>query len=121
MKNFILIAFTLLVLFATSCVQETHLRTVVFNLDVYGIKNIKKVGIRGWDAPLSWDNDYPLKEIVKDSLYQVTITGATGRLCCEVKFSINDTLEMDGKDNRKIYFKDKDTIRYSTKFNVIKT
>lgn len=118
MRNFILIAYTLLLLFATSCVQETHKRTVVYNLDVSGIKNIKKVGIRGWDAPLSWDTDYPLKEIVKDSLYQVTITGETGRLCCEVKFAINDKLELDGKDNRKIYFKDKDKLIYNAKFNI---
>lgn len=120
MRPIIFILSSLLVLITSSCVQKIHKRTVVFTLDVYGIKNIKKVGIRGWDAPLSWDNDYLMKEIVKDSLYQVTITGETGRLCSEIKFTINDKLELDEKENRKIYFKDKDTLLYNAKYNIVK-
>lgn len=55
--------------FCSSCVQKKHKRTVVFTLNTIGIKDIKNVGIRGWDNPLSWDKDYPMQEIVKDSLY----------------------------------------------------
>jgi hypothetical protein len=45
-------------------------------------------------------------------LYQVTVTGETGRICTEFKFSINDNLELEGKENRKVYF---DTKNDSTK------
>ena len=53
MKNIvtiIAIAFSLLV---TSCVQKTYKKTVVFTVDASEIKNVKKVGIRGKDKPLS--------------------------------------------------------------------
>lgn len=79
---------------------------------------IEKVGIRGWDTPLSWDKDYPLKEIVKDSLYQATVTGETGRISVEVKFAVNGKLELDGKENRKIYFNNKDTVFYKANFDI---
>lgn len=104
MKIIQIISITILLLLTTSCVQKTHKRTVIFTLDVSKINSIKTVGVRGWDNPLSWDKDYPLKAIVKDSLYQVTFTGETGRICTEFKFSVNDKLELDGKENRKIYF-----------------
>jgi hypothetical protein len=116
MKKYLLIISCLLLIGLTSCVQKTKLRTVVFTLDVSGIRNIKTVGIRGWDSPLSWDKDYPMTAIVKDSLYQVTISGETGRLYTEMKFCINDKLELEGKDNRQIYF---DTKNDTTKVKYV--
>jgi hypothetical protein len=104
MKTNALYTALILLLVSTSCVQKTHKRTVTFTLNVSKVKNIKSVGIRGWDNPLSWDKDFPLKEIIKDSLYQVTFTGETGRICTEFKFSINGQLELEGNDNRKLYF-----------------
>jgi len=78
----------------------------------------KKVGIRGGDSPLSWQNDYPMKEISKDSLYQVTIISETGTICSEFKFSVNENLELEGKENRKVYFDTKsDTTKVSFVFN----
>ncbi len=107
-----------LVLVTSSCVQQTHKRTITFMLDVSGIQNIKSVGLRGWDIPLSWDTDYPMQEMVKDSLYKVTITGETGRICTEFKFTVNGILELDGRDNRKVYFDTKnDTIKVSYVFD----
>lgn len=109
-KQFTVLLF--LMFFTISCVQKTYKKTVVFTLDVSNVKDIKKVGIRGWDNPLSWNEDFQMQAIVKDSLYQATVTGETGRICTEFKFSINDKLELDGKENRKIYFdKNKDTTR----------
>jgi hypothetical protein len=116
MKKYIILSI-ISVLILSSCVQKTHKRTVVFTLDTSGVKDIEKVGIRGWDTPLSWDEDYRLKEIVKDSLYQATVTGETGRICVEVKFAVNGKLELDGKGNRKIYFEEKDTVFYKAKFD----
>ena len=117
MKNIvtiIAIAFSLLV---TSCVQKTYKKTVVFTLDVSEIKNVKKVGIRGNDKPLSWDYDTEMKEIKKDSLYQIIITGETGYKFTEVKFVVNDTFEFQNEDNRRVDFSEKDTTFYNTKFN----
>lgn len=116
MKTTIIIIAWFSLLVTTSCVQKTHKRTVVFTLDVSKTEGIKTVGIRGWDSPLSWDKDYPMKAIIKDSLYQVTVTGETGRICTEFKFSVNDKLELEGKENRKIYF---DTKSDTTKVAVI--
>ena len=95
-----------------SCVQKTTFRTVVFTLDVSGIQNIKTIGIRGGDHPLTWERDYPMKEIVKDSLYQVTISGHAGRLYTEMKFSVNGKLEEQHSENRQIFFHGKDTTFY---------
>lgn len=92
MKTILLICCTILLLLSIGCVQKTHKRTVTFTLDVSAIENIRSVGIRGWDSPLTWEKDYPLKEIVKDSLYQVTVTGKTGRICTEFKFTVNDKM-----------------------------
>jgi hypothetical protein len=109
---------TILLVLTSSCVQKTHKRTVIFALDVSKIEDIKTVGIRGWDNPLTWEKDYPMQEIIKDSLYQVTVTGETGRICTEFKFSVNGQLELEGKENRKLYFDNQnDTTKVSFVFN----
>lgn len=118
MKIILTITAALLLLLSASCVQKTQKRIVVFTLDVSKVDSIKKVGVRGQENPLSWDKDYQMKEIVKDSLYQVTIVGETGRICSEFKFSINEKLELEGKENRKIYFSTKtDTTKASFVFD----
>lgn len=118
MKLIITLATTLLIFLMSSCVQKSYKRTVVFTLDVSLIKNIKKVGIRGNDKPLSWDYDTEMKEIQKDSLYQLIVSGETGYKFTEVKFVINDIFELQNKGNRKIYFNEKkDTTIFKAKFN----
>ena len=97
----IVVLFSLLL---TNCVQKASKKTVVFTLDTSEIKNVKKVGIRGNDKPLSWDYDTEMKEIKKDSLYQITITGETGYKFTEVKFVVNDTFELQNGNNRKVFF-----------------
>ena len=104
MKNSHIITAVLLLLFTTSCVQKTHKKTIVFKVNVSKLEAVKKVSIRGSDTPLSWEKGYPLQELVKDSLYQAIITMETGRLYTEFKISINDKTELEGKENRKIYF-----------------
>ena len=110
----IVVLFSLLL---TNCVQKTFKKTVVFTLDTSEIKNVKKVGIRGNDKPLSWDYDTEMKEIKKDSLYQITITGETGYKFTEVKFVVNDTFELQNGNNRKVFFSEKDTTYFAAKFN----
>lgn len=117
MKTIITITAIILLLLEISCVQKTYKKTVVFTLDVSETNNIKKVGIRGNDKPLSWDYDTEMKEIKKDSLYQITITGETGYKFTEVKFVVNDTFEFENEDNRRVNFSEKDTTFYKAKFN----
>ncbi|WP_395061157.1 hypothetical protein [Flavobacterium sp.] len=117
MKNILVTTSLLLTLLVTSCVQKSYKKTVVFTLDVSKIKSIKKVGVRGNDKPLSWDYDTQMKEIKKDSLFQITITGETAYKFTEVKFVVNDTFEFKDKDNRRVIFSEKDTTFYNAKFN----
>lgn len=117
MKIIVAITASLLSLLLTSCVQKSYKRTVVFTLDTSEIKEVKKVGIRGNDKPLSWDYDTKMKEIKKDSLFQITITGETGYKFTEVKFVVNDTFEFQNEDNRRVIFSEKDTTFYKAKFN----
>lgn len=96
----------LLVLSATSCVQETKLHKVNYLLNVYRLKNIEKVGVRGSDNPLSWDADLEMKPIVKDSLYAVEVIYNTGYNGTEVKFTVNGIFELQNRDNRIIRFRE---------------
>lgn len=117
MKNIVTIIAIVFSLLVTSCVQKTYKKTVVFTLDVSEIKKVKKVGIRGKDKPLSWDYDTEMKEITKDSLFQITISGETGYKFTEVKFVVNDTFEFQNEDNRRVLFSEKDTTFFYAKFN----
>jgi len=101
----------------TSCVQKSYKRTVVFTVAVSGMKDIKTVGIRGNDKPLNWDSDFEMTPIKKDSLYRAVITGETGYLFTEVKFTVNGDFELKNKDNRKVVFQSKDTTYYNGTFN----
>ena len=101
----------------TSCVQKTYRKTIVFTLDVSEIKNIKKVGIRGKDKPLSWAHDAEMKEIKKDSLYQITLTGETGYKFTKVKFVVNNTFEFQNENNSRVIFSENDITYFNVKFN----
>jgi hypothetical protein len=65
MKTKLAIIALLLSLILTSCVQKTYQKTVVFTLDASEIKNIKIVGIKGTDKPLSWSKNCEMKTIKK--------------------------------------------------------
>ena len=117
MKTKLTLKVILLSLLLTSCVQKTYRKTIDFTLDVSEIKNIKKVAIRGKDKPLSWAYDAEMKEIKKDSLYQITLTGETGYKFTEVKFVVNDVFEFQNEDNRRVVFSPKDTTYFKAKFN----
>lgn len=117
MKTKLAITALLIVVFLTSCVQKTFKKTIVFTIDVSEIKNIKKVGIRGNDKPLSWDYDTEMKVIKKDSIYEITTTFETGYKFTEVKFVVNDNFEFQNEDNRRIVFSEKDTTYFKAKFN----
>jgi hypothetical protein len=120
MKKMNILYFLIFGLLTSSCVQESYNQTVTVILDVSDISNIKSVGVRGNDKPLSWKQDFEMKPLVKDSLYTATFSGKTGILFAEIKFVVNGEFELKDKDNRRVVFdKSRKTI-YKAKFNKIK-
>jgi hypothetical protein len=89
---------------------------VVITLDVSKVKDVQSVGIRGNGKPLSWETDYPMQEIVKDSLYKAIINTDTGYLFAEGKCTVNGNFEMPNKPNRRIVF---DTKKDTTYVNLV--
>lgn len=104
MKHNTALFLLLLAVLPTGCVQKTKLHKVNYLVNVYGLKNIEKVGIRGSDNPLSWDADLEMKPIVKDSLYAVEVIYNTGYNGTELKFTVNGIFELQNQDNRIIRF-----------------
>lgn len=117
MKTKLGITILIISIFLTSCVQKTYVRIVVFTLNATEIKDIKKVGIRGNDKPLSWDYDTEMKFFPSENLYKITTIFKTGYKFTEVKFVINDKFEFENEDNRKVNFSKNDTTFYKVKFN----
>lgn len=120
MKKYSIIIITLLLLSLVSCVQKSYTKTVVVTLKTPNLYDIKYVGIRGQGKPLSWDNDYEMKQVVKDSLYTATLTIITGYKFGEIKFTVNGDFELKEQPNRRVFFSDKDTTCYNAVFNSIK-
>ncbi len=118
MKKYQLIIISLLVLSASSCVQKAYKKTIVITLTVQNIKDIKTVGIRGNGKPLSWDTDFEMTPIVKDSIYTATATTVTGYKFAEIKFTVNGDFELKEQPNRRLVFSDKDTTYYNAVFNL---
>ncbi len=119
MKNSKLTTILAVIILLSSCVQKTYRKTVVFLLQTDVLKQIEKVGIRGNDKPLNWDTDVEMTPIIKDSLYKATVTFNTGYNFTEIKFVINDKIELENKDNRKVTFSENDTTIYKAKFDTI--
>jgi hypothetical protein len=116
-NSFVLLALAGLLL--PGCVQKASDKTVVYLLDVRGLPNVRQVGLRGRDKPLSWDQDLPLTPVGPDSsLYRAVVTTRTGYLVTEVKFTVNGEFELKEKDNRRIEFSPGDTTVYRARFDV---
>ena len=117
MKTKTILLTLVLSLFLTNCVQKTIKKTVVFRLNIANMAEIKKVGIKGKDKPFSWDYATEMKIIKKDSLYELTTAFETGYTFTEVKFMVNDSLEFNNQDNRRVDFATTDTTFYEVTFN----
>lgn len=101
-----------------SCVQPAYDKTVIYELDVSDAREIRSVGVRGDDTPLSWNTDLALTPVVPDSLYRVTVTYHTGYLKSEVKFTVNGEFEFRDGENRRVPLTTGDTTIYRARFNV---
>jgi hypothetical protein len=120
MKKYQIILITLLAWSTSSCVQKSYKKTIIIKLTIPHIKDIKTVGIRGNCNPLSWDKDFALKPLVKDSLYTLTTTVLAGYRFAEIKFTVNGEFELKERPNRRLVFSDKDTTYYNSVFNLEK-
>ncbi|SHE95321.1 hypothetical protein [Chryseobacterium takakiae] len=101
----------------TGCVQKAYKQTVIYTLKVPVQEEIKSVGIRGNDQPLSWDQDTELKKINNSDLYQTKVTFITGYKFTEVKFTVNGKYELQNMPNRRVEFKNSGVTHYNAVFN----
>lgn len=85
-----------------ACVQPAYDRTVVYEVDVSAMPNVQRVGVRGSDAPLSWNTDLPLTPRDSSGIYTATVTYRTGRLVTDVKFTVNGNFELVDRPNRTV-------------------
>jgi len=116
--KYMLFPFAFLLVYITDgCVQKAYNKTAIISLTISNIKDIKSVGIRGNGKPLSWESDFEMKPVVKDSLYTATVTTITGYKFAEIKFTVNGEFELKEQPNRKVMFSDKDTTYYHFVFN----
>ncbi|WP_299361696.1 hypothetical protein [Winogradskyella sp.] len=112
------ILFITLVLTITSCVQETHTKTVTFRVDMSGVENPKNVGVRGNFTSNSWSETEPLTDDNNDGIYEGTFSQKTAVNGIQFKFVNNGEFELDGQDNRTVTFEYKpETIVYKAVFN----
>ena len=117
MKTYQLIFSIILLAFCTACVQKSSNKTVVVKLNVQNEKDIKSVGIRGEQRPLSWRSDQEMTAVKKDTTYTTSFSLVTGYKFAEIKFTVNGEFEFNDMPNRKIFFDTKDTTYYEATFN----
>lgn len=111
MKRKIIIAY-LIALASTACVQKAYLKTVIIKLTVKNKNNIKQVGIRGNGNPLSWEKDFAMQEVVKDSVYTATVCTMTAYKFGEIKFVVDGEWELKDEPNRRIVFSETSDTTY---------
>lgn len=119
MRKYQIILICLMVLSASSCVQKAYKKTVFITLILQNRKDIKTVGIRGNGKPLSWEADFEMKPLIKDSIYTATVITITGYKFAELKFTVNGEFELKEQPNRRLNFSDKDTTYYNAVFNLV--
>lgn len=109
----------LIYLMITSCVQETHLKTVTFKVDMNEIENVSQVGLRGEFTNNSWTETLLLTDENKDGIYEGTFSQKTAQNNIKFKFvNQNNQFELIDENNRIIKFEYKpETINYEAIFN----
>lgn len=113
-----LLLYTTLLLLATSCVQETHLKTVTFKVDATKLEGDKNIGIRGNFTSNAWKDIVPLSDDDQDGIFEIELSQKTAASSAEFKFVNGETIELQGEENRTISFEYREeTIVYETQFN----
>jgi hypothetical protein len=113
--------FAIIIVFCTtSCVQETHLKTITFKVDMRQVENASNVGIKGNFTNPSWKQLVPLTDDDHDGIYETTVSQKTAVNSIRFKFvNQNDQYELKDKPNRTLKFEYKpQTITYEATFDV---
>lgn len=115
----ILLGITLISAFQlTSCVQETHLKTITFKVDMRSERTIDNVGVRGNFTDNAWNETLLLEDKDQDSIYEITLSKKTAINQIQFKFVNQGEYELKGQDNRIIVFEyEPETISYEAVFN----
>ena len=102
-----------------SCVQQTHIKKVTFELDMRSVADFETVGIRGDIKPLSWQETIVLNDIDGDSIYTTSLEFDTASNQLNFKFVINDEeFELEGQNNRVLPFEYKpEELKYNSSFD----
>jgi len=107
-----------LLLVTSSCVQETHVKTVTIKLDMNGVYIIENVCIKGNFTNPSWKQIIPLTDENKDGIYETTFHQKTAVNSIQFKFVNQGEYELKGQPNRTLAFAYKpETITYEAVFN----
>ena len=111
----------LVILIATStmsCVQETHLKTFYFKVDMKGVSNINNPGIRGQFTSPAWETVIPLTDANNDSIYEAKVEFTAAQYDIKFKFVNNGEYELKDLPNRSIKFEyDPETFEYKAQFD----
>ncbi len=118
-KIFMIGLITSIALSLFNCVQETHLKTIRFKLDMRNETIANKVGVRGNTSPLSWNETFYLTDDNNDSIYEGEIKLNSASYDIEFKFvNQDDSFELQDQPNRSIRFAYKpEIIIYEATFN----
>ena len=104
-----------------SCVQETYLKTLILQVDMNGVENIKNPGVRGQFTSPACKTVVPLKDADNDGIYEATIKVEAAQYDLSFKFVNNDSYELEGQKNRMVTLQYKpETITYKAAFNNLK-
>lgn len=93
----------ILITIGISCHAQSN--TVTLKVDVNNLENVNTVSIRGNVKPLIQDKDYNLTDTNKDGIYEATFKFNTNKKNVSFKFLVNGEMELEGADERKLWFK----------------
>lgn len=102
----------------TSCVQDTHLKTIYFKVDMSKVDKISNPSVKGQFTSLAWQEAINLTDINGDGIYEAKIEVQAAQLGMQFKFVNANTYELEGQNNRFIQFEYKpQTLIYECVFN----
>ncbi len=97
----------LALLLTTSCNSQQY--EITFQLDATQLPSKQTIGLRGNVKPLSWKKDLELSDMDKDGIYEATVKFKTTKRNLRFKFTQNGEPELQGADNRIVWFKPDET------------
>lgn len=118
MKSTTILFSLLTLILVTSCVQETHLKTIHLKVNMKGTNTIISPGVRGQFTSPGWEKLIPLTDKDGDSIFETTIKVQAAQYGMSFKFVNNDIYELEGQNNRLITFEYKpEIITYEAVFD----